>query len=152
MERLVTLLFACAVAAGCGMGSNSGVGQTADAQASSSNSRGGTITIGEQTWTFVPSIQCSIYSGNLVSIAGHAAEDPSLEISIDYTTQRGPVGVSVGTDGRDGGWFAVKDTLQWQIEGRQVRGTATFSESRGDSGSFPGGSRSSVEGSFEITC
>jgi hypothetical protein len=145
MERLVTLLFACAVAAGCGWDSNPGVGPTSDDQASSSNSRGGTITVGEQTWTFVPSIQCSIYAGNLVSIAGHAAEDPSLEIVIDYTTQRGPVGVSVGADRREGSWFAVRDSLQWQIEGQQVRGTATFSE-------FRGGSGKSAEGSFDISC
>ena len=145
MKRFLTFALACAIAAGCSDGNNSGGGQSSVAQSSANATRGGTIAVGEQTWTIVPSTQCSIYPGNVVSIAGHAAEDPSLEIVIDDTTERGPVGVSVGADRREGSWFAVRDTLQWQIEGQQVSGTATFRETRGGNGK-------SADGSFEIKC
>ena len=147
MRKLATLIITCALAvAGCGTdGEQSSEEPGGTAQSSKSNTRGGTVTVGEQSWTFVPSIQCSIYPGNVVSIAGHAAEDPMLEITIDYDAERGPVQVVVGTDGRDGSWFAKRDTLRIEIEGRNFSGTATFTE-------FRGGAGQTASGSFNIDC
>jgi len=145
MKRMFAIIVVLGAAIGCSTDSGTGAESASVAQASTTAARGGTITVGEQNWTIVSSTQCSIYPGNVVSIAGHAAEDTSLEIVIDYTTQRGPVGVSVGSDRREGSWFAVKDSLQWQIEERQVSGTATFSE-------FRSGNGKTAEGSFEISC
>ena len=146
MRSLVSAIIACAIAAGCGVESNSGEGQTSAAQASSSYSRGGTITVGEQSFTFVPSIQCSVYPNNQVNIAGHTAEDESLEVTIDYYPENdGPIGVILGTDGRDGSWFSSRESTKFEIDGRQVRGTTTFTE-------FRGGNGKSAEGSFEIRC
>jgi hypothetical protein len=113
---------------------------TATRSASTSNS---SVTVGEDSWTFVPSTQCSIYPGNVVSIAGHAAEDPSLEIVIDYG---GPTGVTIGTYGREPWWQAVANTMKVEIEGRRmIQGTATFEVYRN-------GTKETHEGSFEITC
>jgi hypothetical protein len=135
------VLLACTLAA-CG----SDAADTPVAQASGSHQRGGTITVGEQVFTFVPSIQCSIYPGNVVSIAGHAAEDESTEITIDYAPDgNGPTGVTIGTDGRAGSWFAIGETLHFDIDGRHVSGSATFSEYRGGNGK-------TAPGSFDIDC
>ena len=103
--------------------------------------RGGTFTVGKQTWTLVPSTQCSIYPGNVVSIAGHAEEDPSLEIIIDYG---GPDGARIGPDSVSG-WQAMPETLIIEIDGRHVHGEATFSE-------FFGGRGDKAEGSFDVDC
>lgn len=146
MKDLTLAIIAFAIAAGCGMEDNSSVGQTSAGQASAKSSRGGTITVGEQLFTFVPSIQCSVYPNNQVNIAGHTAEDESLEVTIDYYPENdGPIGVILGTDGRDGSWFSSRETTKFEIDGRQVRGTTTFSE-------FRSGNGKSAEGSFEISC
>ena len=135
------ILLACTLAA-CG----SDAADTPAAQPSGSHQRGGTITVGERVFTFVPSIQCSVYPGKVVSIAGHAAEDENLEITIDYTPDGdGPTSVTIGTDGRPGSWFAIEETLHFDIDGRHVSGSATFSEYRGGNGK-------TAPGSFDIDC
>jgi hypothetical protein len=103
--------------------------------------RGGTIIVGEDSWTLVPAVQCSVYPGDVVSIAGHAAEDPSLEITIDYG---GPNQLVIGS-GRDALWYAKQDTIQIEIEGKRVRGTATFTQ-------YSSGTGESREGSFYVQC
>ncbi|MGA8203158.1 MAG: hypothetical protein WB812_01490 [Woeseiaceae bacterium] len=129
-------------AAGCGSDAADG----RSAPETSAHERGGTITVGEQVFTFVPSIQCSVYPGNVVSIAGHAAEDESTEITIDYAPDGdGPTAASIDTDGRPGSWFSIRETLQFDIEGRHVRGIATFSE-------YSGGTGKTAPGSFDIGC
>jgi hypothetical protein len=111
--------------------------------ASPAGKRGGTLTVGDDSWTLVPSTQCSIYSDSLVNIAGHAAEDPSLEIVLDYG---GPTGVRIGTVSREPWWQAVRDSIAIEIEDRRrIRGTATFEV-------FRNGTKESAEGSFDITC
>lgn len=131
---LPTLLLALA-AAGCGADDKPG-------QESPGISRGGTMTVGDQIWTIVPSTQCSIYPGNVVSIAGHAAEDPSLEIVIDFG---GPTGASIGNESTAVSWIALRDTLKIEIDGNRIRGTATFNQ-------YVTGTGLSAEGSFDVTC
>jgi hypothetical protein len=136
MRPGVTCILSFVLVAGCQADS----GET---QSSPTSSRGGTLTVGGDSWTLVPSTQCSIYSDDLVNIAGHAAEDPSVEIVIDYG---GPTGVTIGTVSQEPWWQAVQDSIAIEIENRRrVRGTATFEV-------FRNGTRGSVEGSFDITC
>ena len=110
-------------------------------QTTMASQRGGSITVGDDSWTVVPSTQCSIYPGNVVSIAGHTAEDPTLEIVIDYG---GPNQIRIGGE-FDGLWHAMHDTIKVEIAGKRIRGTATFNESLAGTGK-------SAEGSFEVNC
>lgn len=128
--------------AGCGgAGNDSGSSQGSGGQAGGGEP-GGTFTVGDESWTVVPSMQCSIYPGNVVNIAGHAAENPDLEIVIDWG---GPNGARIAESDSGPGWHAVRDTLTIEIDGPIVRGSATFSEN-----SFGTGER--AEGSFEVRC
>ena len=110
-------------------------------QADPPGERGGTITVGGHTWQLVPSIQCSVYPGEVVSIAGHAASDPDLEIVIDYN---GPTGVRIGGEGPLG-WYAMVDTLKINVDGKRVSGSATFNtDSAGVGRTAPG--------EFDVNC
>jgi hypothetical protein len=113
-------------------------------QAKPPSKRGGTITVGDETWTFVPSTQCSVYPGNLVSIAGHAKEDESVEIVIDASDEWAG-GVRVGKDGTDTSWHAVPDSIAVTIENKRVMGTASFATSSYSVEAV-------AEGSFDIEC
>lgn len=144
MRLLILIALAASLAtAGCGTDSDNGGERTGSAPAAKS-ARGGTITVGEESWTFVPSTQCSVYPGNVVHIAGHAAEDPSLEIVIDYSPDDGYAEARVGSDS-GAGWHAMRDTLTFQIDGKHVVGSATFNV-------YATGTGESAQGSFEITC
>jgi hypothetical protein len=110
-------------------------------QSPAAGKRGGTITVGGQTWTIVPSTQCSVYSESMLNIAGHAEEDGSLEIVIDFG---GPNQVRVG-EGRDALWHAVRDSINMEVDGRRVRGTANFTKSAEGAGP-------AVPGSWEVDC
>lgn len=146
--RLMTLLTLAAAVVAIGCDADSGGTQStreagAGTQSSSGSARGGMLMVGEDSWTFVPATQCSIYPGNVVSIAGHAAEDPSVEIVLDYG---GPTGVRIGTYSREPWWQAVRDTIEVEIEGRRrISGTATFEV-------FRNGAKETAEGSFDISC
>jgi hypothetical protein len=145
MRILIALMCTLAMAAAsCTSDDNSSGAQTSTAanstQSTKVTERGGTITVGEETWTIVPQF-CQIHSNELVNISGHAAEDTSLEISIDYG---GPNQVVVGS-GSDILWRAVKDSIEIQVEGKRVQGTATFNEGYAGSGN-------STDGSFDINC
>lgn len=132
------------VVAACGPGESTGSGSKAVAAGqASARERGGTITVGEESWVIVPSVQCSVWPNGVVSIAGHAATDPALEIVIDHG---GPNQVRIGNDGDgDDNWHAVPGTIEIKIEGKHVRGTATFSR-------YFGGSGESRQGSFDVQC
>lgn len=106
--------------------------------------RGGSIRVGEQTWTIVPSIQCRVFPGGIVSIAGHAESDPKLEIVIDVDPH-GPTGVRIGADGGSVSWNTVRETLKIEVKGKQVKGTATFSV-------YSGGAGERAEGEFRVDC
>ena len=145
MQKLsvLVIILAC-MATGCDSGVNSQEGSSAvaDSPAKAEIERGGSITVGEQTWTIVISTQCSIYPGDIINVAGHAAEDPSLEIVIDYG---GPNGAYISNESSSTGWRALTDTLKIEIEGRNVHGSATFK-------SIGSGTSSSSEGSLDINC
>ena len=133
------LLVALSIA-GCG-GPDGGSAATATSQ-SAGQQRGGTITVGEESWTIVPSISCSIYPGNIVNIAGHAAENTELEIVIDWG---GPNQVRIAEHDSAPGWYADRETLDVQVDGKTVKGSATFGEHFGGRGQ-------QAEGSFEVNC
>jgi hypothetical protein len=139
-------LFVLAAFGGCGGDVQSPAGNSATPEAAAPNAaraRTGVIEIDSETWTIVPSIQCSVYPGPVVSIAGHAAEDEAIEIVIDYAVQRSPVGVSVEKSGGPPSWSAGRDALSFEIDGNHVKGEGTFSESLGGK---------QAEGRFEIAC
>ena len=129
--------------AGCS-GPDSGNSDSASPAASQSagQQRGGTITVGEESWTIVPSISCSIYPGNIVNIAGHAAENAEMEIVIDWG---GPNQVTIAEHDSAAGWYADRETLVVQVDGKTVKGSATFGEHFGGRGE-------QAEGSFEVNC
>ena len=144
MKRKLTLLLATIVAYGCGGGAEPTTSIATDSRPSAD--RGGTITVGDQTWTLVPSMQCSVYPNNQVNIAGHAANDPDFEITVDYYPDGdGPIGVTGGSYGRAGSWGTQRPTVTFTIEGKHVRGTATFDV-------ITQQGQQTVDGSFSITC
>ena len=132
----------CVVSCGNpGSGEGDSASPAAAGQATS-RERGGTITVGAETWTIVPSISCSVYPGGIVNIAGHAAENPDLEVVIDWG---GPDQARIAESDSGPGWHAIRDTLEIRVDGRKVTGHATFSE-------FVGVAGNRAEGSFEVDC
>lgn len=149
-DLIVTLVFALALA-GCSenteTGSNAGASQGERAAAASppqKSQRGGSVTVGDQTWILVPAIQCGVYPGDVVAIAGHAASDPDLEIVID-NDPNGRSGVSIGGDRQAVSWHSTRESLQMKINGKQVQGSATFSTGYGGSGK-------TEQGTFKVDC
>lgn len=109
----------------------------------------GTITIGDDTWSVVPAMQCGVYPGDMVAIAGHAAGDEAIEIVLDHDPSSGLVGVRVQGPGDSPHWVARDDAVTFEIDGKTVRGSGTFSLGIGGQ---PVDGKRSAEGSFEITC
>jgi hypothetical protein len=137
----VALLFSVTA---CGSGNDTG-SQAVNASAPAAQ-RGGTITVGETTWTVVPATQCSVYPGNVVAIAGHLADDPGVEVIIDrFSDGPGDGGARIGPETGDNSWHAMPDTLVFAIDGKRVRGTATFNR-------YFSGTGDSAEGSFDVNC
>ncbi len=129
--------------AGCsGPDTGNGGSTSPAASQSTGQQRSGTITVGEESWTIVPSISCSVYPGNVVNIAGHAAENSELEIVIDWG---GPNHARIAESDSGPGWHAIRNTLDVQVDGKTVKGSATFSE-------YFGGAGEQAEGSFEVNC
>jgi hypothetical protein len=112
------------------------------ASAPKQSERGGTVTVGDRTWKIVPSIQCSIYPGDVVSIAGHAESDPNLEIVID-NDPNGPSGVRIGGSGQAVNWHSERESFSIQINGKQVHGSAVFTSYS---------SEETVQGEFKVDC
>jgi len=138
-------MLAAALLAGCGADNNVGGEQAQSAanggQSSPATQRGGTIMVGDTSWEIVPAIQCSVYPGEVVNIAGHAGNDPELEIAIDYN---GPTAVRIGGEGGIS-WYAMKDTLKIKIDGKRVQGSATFNTDFSGAGT-------SAAGTFDVDC
>ena len=81
-----------------------------------------------------------------MSIAGHTADDPAVEIVIDrYGDGAGEGGVRIGPETGDNSWHAMPDTLKFEIDGKRVRGSATFNR-------YFTGIGDSAEGSFDVNC
>lgn len=136
-----SILFWLALA-GCGDPNSGSTVTPAGTSSAAAATRGGTISVGDASWTLVPSRQCSVYPGSIVNIAGHAAEDESLEIVIDFG---GPNQVRIGGDGNEI-WRAVRDSIEMVIDGQRVRGTADFTKASA------GGVNSAVSGSWDVSC
>jgi hypothetical protein len=119
-------------------------GETTSASGSQAEAakRGGTITVAGETWTLVPTISCLVYPGPVVNIAGHAEGQPELVIVIDWG---GPNQARIAESDAGPGWHAIRDTLNVQVSGKHVTGTATFSE-------YFSGTGKRAEGSFDIRC
>lgn len=136
--------------AGCGAEENaasaeqSAGGAAGDDAAVTSSGNGSTreISVGEQTWTIVANIQCSVYPGPLVHVAGHAEGDEQMEITFDYG---GPTQISVHDTRTGSQWRASANSMQVNIDGKRVSGTAEFF-------SNGAGGLQSAEGSFDIQC
>ena len=105
---------------------------------------GGTITIGADTWKIVPYMQCSVYPGNIVALAGHAEGESKLEIVIDHDPS-GPSGVRLGSESGSDGWFSVAGSIEFEIDGKRVSGSGTFSARMGGGGE-------TAHGNFAVDC
>lgn len=109
-----------------------------------SDASAGTITVGDRSWSLVPSIQCSMYPGPVVSIAGHAEGNPNIEITIDYDPGSEWTAAKV-TGGADDLHLSAQDEdLTVRIDGKAISGSGTF---KSQWGTGP-----SARGSFDVEC
>jgi len=117
-------------------------GETADS--SSSGESVGSVTIGEETWNIVADVQCSMETveNNLpvISIAGHAEGDESVEITIDFDPRDTGLRLAVTGEGGDPSWMANQDMV-----------VSAGAVSISGEGTFTGGGET-VDGSFEAMC
>jgi hypothetical protein len=104
----------------------------------------GVIEIDGKTWTVMADVQCSVFPGPVVSIAGHAAEDEGIEIVVDYNGTEGPTGVSVIHPDGSVEWNAAH-TMNFEIERQRVKGAGYFIGTLG-------GDTRQAEGRFDINC
>lgn len=145
MQRISTFFSVAAAAAllGACQPADEPAPATAPAEAAAP-SPAGTITIDGQTWNLIPDTQCSVFPGPVVSIAGHAAEDPAVEIVIDYSGAEGPTGVSVTKPDGTVDWNAYA-SMNFQIERKRVQGAGYFTGTMR-------GVQKQAEGRFDVDC
>lgn len=94
---------------------------TTVAAASSGGTSAGSVTIGSTEYGFDPTIQCSLYPGGVVSIAGTAVDDPDVEIVFDaFEPGRNQLSVT----GPDFQWMTTTSDFEVEIDDPEVRGTA----------------------------
>ena len=153
-QRWVLLAVAVFLVAACGGDDDNGGGPEATATAEPAGDdssdepiaggggdRTGTFSLGDQTWTFVASLQCGIFPGPVVAISGNAAEDGDVELLVDFDEDNDLVQAAANTP--EGTWLAENEDVSIEIDGRTVSGQGTFREFiTGDT----------AEGSFEVTC
>jgi hypothetical protein len=102
------------------------------------------VTIGGDTWNIVASVQCSMETAQnglpVVSIAGHAEGDESIELTLDFDPR--DIGLVLAVTGAGGApsWSANTDFVT-QAGATRISGEGTFS-----------GGGETVEGSFEAAC
>ncbi len=116
-----------------------------DTPAATARTAVGTVEIDGESWALVPSIQCGVYPGPVVFIAGHAEGDEAIEMVIDHDTETGIVGVRVENPGETPAWSAGREDLTFDISGKRVRGSGRFTSTAGSSVRM-------AEGKFDITC
>ncbi len=140
MRESVSLIFILTVVMGCSDANDAN--DINVEQASSSNTqRNGSISVGDESWTISVLKQCSIYPGGIVNIWGLTDSEPSHEVIMDFG---GPTGVKIG-EAYPPLWQAEKETLEIQINGSRLEGTATFFR-------YAAGTKEVAQGSFEINC
>lgn len=121
-----------------------------DEDASSSDSSGsdagvGTVNVGDETWTVIPSGQCEATDEGgipVFSIAGHADGDEALEIVIDFDPRDTGLQMNVMGAGGDPGWTAVDANFVVTAGGNHISGEGDFEDPTGNT----------VEGSFDVRC
>ena len=108
----------------------------------------GTITVGDESWMLVASVQCDFTSVpgspiTVVAIAGHAEGDESIEIAIDFDPR--DIGLRLTVEGADGDpyWSAVNETFATRVGGPVIAGEGTFVDRSGSNG---------TAGSFDVRC
>ncbi|MGB5448686.1 MAG: hypothetical protein WBM80_07155 [Woeseiaceae bacterium] len=93
-------------------------------QSASVNSAG-KVSVGNQSWQFAATMQCSVYNSDTVSIAGSAVSDSDIEIVFDvFASDQAALQVRVG----DKEWSGNADQFQVSVEDKSVSGTATVTE------------------------
>ncbi|MDZ7842396.1 MAG: hypothetical protein U5R46_16475 [Gammaproteobacteria bacterium] len=144
------------LASACDGGGGAATDEYADTSATSETAnddgggRTGTFTVGEDTWTVVPSTQCSVFPGNIVMISGHAADNEEVEIVIDHDPSSGLVSAYVQGPDDSPYWIAEDDAITFEIDGKTVKGSGTFKVGLG--GTVEAGQPRERQGSFAITC
>ena len=144
MRTLIIVSLTLFLIAACGGGEQAASPAPSGAekpQSSQVAERGGTIQVGDQSFVLVAKF-CSVYPGPIVNIAGHAKDDPSLEIVFDHG---GPDQIVIGSGGGETLWHAMKSTMKVEVDGKAVSGTATFNKDMNGLGE-------SAEGSFDLRC
>lgn len=153
---LTTVLLLSILASACDSGGENATNQASDAADADlategeSNGNTGTITVGDDTWTVVPETQCSVYSGDTVAIAGHAAEDAAIEIVLDHDPSLGLVQAYVKGPDDSPHWVAGKEDISFKIDGKSVTGSGNFSVGLG--APVEEGKPREARGTFEINC
>lgn len=149
---LAIVFFLGALVSGCGNEDETaaqGDADTGGSGESTAESRTGTITIGEQTWTVVASMQCGVRNDSIVMIYGHTAENEEIEVVIDHDPPDLKSAYIQGPDNTPY-WIAEDDAIEFDIDGSTVSGSGTFSVGIG--GQVEEGEPREVAGSFEIKC
>lgn len=153
---LATVLSLSMFASACDNGDDSTAADESNTGSASDSAEGenarktGTITVGSDTWTVVPSTQCSVYPGDVVSIAGHAPSDEAIEIVLDYDPSSELIQAYVKGPDDSPYWIAADDDISFEIDGKTVAGSGTFSVGLG--ARVEEGQPRQAEGSFEINC
>lgn len=133
--------------AGTDAGSDDGGDDGGDAPATDPSGGGdsvGSVTAGGDTWNIVASVECSMETVvndlPVVSIAGHAESDESIEITLAFDPRDIGLQLAVTGAGGDPSWSANSDFVV-QAGATHISGEGTFS-----------GGGEMVEGSFEAAC
>jgi hypothetical protein len=121
-------------------------GEEASSDDSSGSDAGvGTVTIGDETWTVIPSGQCEATDEGgipVFSIAGHADGDEVLEIVIDFDPRDTGLQMTVMGGASDPGWTAIDADFVVSAGGTHISGEGNFEDPTGNT----------AEGSFDVRC
>jgi hypothetical protein len=148
---LASVLSLNMLASGCGGDDEStGTAPADEGSEAGDAERGGTFTIGDRTWTVVPAVQCSVFAGDIVMIAGHTAENEEIEVVIDHDPSTEFFSAYIQGPDNSPYWIAEGDAITFTIDGKTVSGSGTFSVGLG--GQIPEGEPRELPGSFEIRC
>lgn len=102
----------------------------------------GEAIIADEVFVLDPSLQCGIFPGPTVSIAG-TIEDGDGEFVIDYDPANDLVGMSIGESPDDDPfWSARGDDIEFTVDGDTIRGEGTFEDGQGNE----------APGTVEVTC
>ncbi len=145
--RLILVIVFALLLAACGEdASDSTVAAEAPATTTSapgeSGPRSAEATIGGELYLLDPAVQCGIFPGPTVAIAG-TVEGTDTEFVIDYDPTNDFVQMRIGeSPGDEVYWQARNEAIEFTVEGETVRGTGEFSDEQGNQAS----------GVVEVTC